>query len=163
MTEKAQIILPIKGMTCANCVSTIERNVKKLDGIEDVAVNLSSERAAIGFNKSEVQIDDIVEKIKHAGYDIAAARGEFTLKISPDSSDAERIRRVLSTVEGVLSVNVNLSSDKIFVDYIPTILSQIEIRKFLKKSSAKERNSESETFVGHWDDIHNTSLFTFYE
>ena len=87
MIEKAQIILPIKGMTCANCVATIERNVKKLEGIEDVAINLSSERAAIGFNKSEVQIGDIVEKIKHAGYDVAAAKGEFILKISPDSSD----------------------------------------------------------------------------
>jgi Cu+-exporting ATPase len=29
-----QEILPITGMTCANCVATIERNVKKLPGIE---------------------------------------------------------------------------------------------------------------------------------
>ncbi len=115
MPDAKQIILPIKGMTCANCVATIERNLKKLDGVEDVAVNLSSERAAVGFNKSEVQISDIVEKIKRAGYDIAAAEGEFILKISPDSSDAERIRRAMGKIEGVLSVDVNLSSDKIFV------------------------------------------------
>ena len=133
MPDTKQIILPIKGMTCANCVATIERNVKKLDGVEDVAVNLSSERAAVGFNKSEVQIRDIVEKIKRAGYDVAAAEGEFILKISPDSSDAERIRRTLSKIEGVLSVDVNLSSDTIFVRYIPTILSQIDIRNIIKK------------------------------
>ena len=42
MPDTKQIILPIKGMTCANCVATIERNLKKLDGVEDVAVNLSS-------------------------------------------------------------------------------------------------------------------------
>ena len=133
MPDAKQIILPIKGMTCANCVATIERNLKKLDGVEDVAVNLSSERAAVGFNKSEVQISDIVEKIKRAGYDVAAAEGEFILKISPDSSDAERIRRAMGKIEGVLNVDVNLSSDKIFVRYIPTILSQMNIRNFLKK------------------------------
>jgi len=133
MPDTKQIILPIKGMTCANCVATIERNLKKVDGVEDVAVNLSSERAAVGFDKSEVQIKDIVEKIKRAGYDVAAAEGEFILKISPDSSDAVRIRRALGEIEGVLSVDVNLSSDKIFVHYIPTILSQMDIRNYLKK------------------------------
>lgn len=133
MPDAKQIILPIRGMTCANCVATIERNIKKLDGVEDVAVNLSSERAAVGFNKSEVQIRDIVEKIKRAGYDVAAAKGVFILKISPDSFDAGRIRQALGKIEGVLSVDVNLSSAKIFVRYIPTILSQMDIRNFLKK------------------------------
>lgn len=133
MSGTKKIILPIQGMTCANCVATIERNVKKLDGVEDVTVNLSSERAAIGFNKAEVQIIDIVEKIKRAGYDVAAAEGEFILKTSPDTSDADRIRRALGKIEGVLSVNVNLSSDKIFVHYIPTILSQMDVRSILKK------------------------------
>ncbi len=133
MANTKQIILPIKGITCANCVATIERNLKKLEGVEDVTVNLSSERAAVGFNKSVVQISDIVEKIKRAGYDVAAAEGEFILKISPDSSDAGRIRRALGKIEGVLSVDVNLSSDKIFVRYIPTILSQMDIRNLLKK------------------------------
>jgi len=133
MSDTKKIILPIKGMTCANCVSTIERNVKKLNGVEDIVVNLSSERAAVGFNKSEVQIRDIVEKIKRAGYDVAAAEGEFILKTSPDTSDANRIKRALDKIEGVLSVDVNLSSDKMVVHYIPTILSQMDIRNLLKK------------------------------
>ncbi len=133
MPDTKQIIIPIKGMTCANCVATIERNLKKLDGVEDVAVNLSSERAAVGFNNAEVKIRDIIEKIKRAGYDVAAAEGEFILKLSPDSSDAKRIRRDLGKIEGVLNVDVNLSSDKILVRYIPTILSQMNIRNLLKK------------------------------
>jgi len=133
MSDIKKIILPIKGMTCANCVSTIERNLKKLDGVEDVAVNLSSERAAVGFNKTEVQIKDIVEKIKRAGYDVVAAEGEFILKTSPDTSDVNRIKRALGKIEGVLSMDVNLSSDKIVVHYIPTILSQMDIRNLLKK------------------------------
>jgi len=39
MTETKQLTLPITGMTCANCVATVERNLKKLDGVENAVVN----------------------------------------------------------------------------------------------------------------------------
>ena len=39
MSEKS-IALPITGMTCANCAANIERSLKKMEGIEKVAVNL---------------------------------------------------------------------------------------------------------------------------
>jgi Cu+-exporting ATPase len=133
MPDTRQIILPIKGMTCANCVATIERNVKKLDGIENVAVNLSSERASVGFRPKEIQVEDIVARIKRAGYDVSAAGGEFVFKASPDTSDIPRIERSLEKIEGILGVSINLSSDKIFVQYIPTLISQLDIRKHLKK------------------------------
>ena len=45
-----QITLPITGMTCANCVATIERNLKRLPGVENAQVNLASERASVVFD-----------------------------------------------------------------------------------------------------------------
>ena len=33
MPETKQLTLPITGMYCANCVSTIERNLKKVNGV----------------------------------------------------------------------------------------------------------------------------------
>ena len=44
------LTLPITGMTCANCVATIERNVKRLPGVTSATVNLASERAVIEFD-----------------------------------------------------------------------------------------------------------------
>ena len=32
MTETKQISIPITGMTCANCVATVERNLQKVKG-----------------------------------------------------------------------------------------------------------------------------------
>jgi len=54
MTEMKQVILPVTGMTCANCVATIERNVKKLDGVQSAAVNLASERATVVFDPARL-------------------------------------------------------------------------------------------------------------
>ena len=41
MAETKQVILPITGMTCANCVATVERNLKKDKGVIVANVNLS--------------------------------------------------------------------------------------------------------------------------
>ena len=48
MADNKTIILPVTGMTCANCVMTVERNLKRLDGVQNASVNLSSERATRG-------------------------------------------------------------------------------------------------------------------
>ena len=48
MPPTKQLTLPITGMTCANCVAAVERNIKKVDGVQVANVNLSSERADSG-------------------------------------------------------------------------------------------------------------------
>ena len=68
MSEKTQhLVLPITGMTCANCVATVERNIKKLEGVHAASVNLASERASIEFDPSTVDQEKILERIQRAG------------------------------------------------------------------------------------------------
>ena len=54
MTETKQLTLPVTGMTCANCVATVERNLKKVDGVQMAVVNLSSERATVEFDPAKL-------------------------------------------------------------------------------------------------------------
>src|SRR5215813_5378467 len=76
-------ILPITGMTCANCAATIERNVRKLSGIEAANVNLANERLSVSYDPTAVSHDDIVARVRKAGYDVPqVAAGE-------DMEDAE--------------------------------------------------------------------------
>ena len=58
MADTKQLTLPITGMTCANCVATVERNLKKLDGVNTAVVNLSSERATVEFDSAKLGLDD---------------------------------------------------------------------------------------------------------
>ena len=129
-----QIILPIKGMTCANCVATIERNLKKIDGVEQTAVNLSSERATVGYDTSKTGIADFIARIQRAGYDVAVAEGEFVIKRLSDPSDALRLEKDLAKEDGITDVSVNPTTGKTLVKYIPTLTSQLEIRNRIKKS-----------------------------
>jgi Cu+-exporting ATPase len=134
MSNSKQIILPIKGMTCANCVSTIERNLKKVDGVENTAVNLSSERATVGYDQGKATINDFVERVRRAGYDVAMADAEFIIQRLADVTDASKIEKSLMQVDGITEVLMNPTSGKLIVKYIPTLVSQLDIRNLIKKT-----------------------------
>src|SRR5512137_194009 len=74
------VTLPITGMTCANCVATIERGLRRLDGVELANVNLASERASVEFDPSRLAIPALVDRIRSAGYDVAL--GEVSLLLA---------------------------------------------------------------------------------
>ena len=71
-----KIILKIGGMTCANCVKTIEKALKKLDGIIDATVNLSAEKAYVTYNSNTVTISEMKKAIEAAGYQYLGFEGE---------------------------------------------------------------------------------------
>src|SRR5713226_6817121 len=75
-----QEILPIIGMTCANCVATIERNVRKLPGIQEANVNLANERLNVVYDPTQLSHDDIVARVRKAGYDVPAVAENETLE-----------------------------------------------------------------------------------
>jgi Cu+-exporting ATPase len=129
MNSSKQIVLPITGMTCANCVATIERNLKKVEGVETAVVNLSSERATVSFNPEQVEFADIINKIRKVGYGVAEGEADFAIKGLSHSSDALRLEKTLLKIEGIQSANVSLASERARIEYIPTIISQEEIRK----------------------------------
>ena len=62
----AQIDLPITGMTCANCVATVERTLNRLDGVVEATVNFASERASVTFVPGIATRDDLVAAVEDA-------------------------------------------------------------------------------------------------
>ncbi|MEN4040772.1 MAG: heavy metal translocating P-type ATPase [Anaerolineaceae bacterium] len=129
MTQNKQLTLPITGMTCANCVATIERSLKKVNGVAGANVNLSSERASVEFDPGLVQLDDLVGRVRRAGYDIATGEADLLIQRLSDQGDAQRLEKALLSIEGVLSAQVNLASERAHVRYIPTMISQNELRR----------------------------------
>ncbi len=129
MTEPKQLTLPITGMTCANCVAAVERNLKKLDGVQTAVVNLSSERATVDFDPLKLGLDQLIARVERAGYGVATGEADLVIKRLADDNDARRLENALRKLEGVLDVQVIYAAEKARVKYVPTILSQAEIRR----------------------------------
>jgi Cu+-exporting ATPase len=128
------LTLPITGMTCANCVATIERNLGKLEGVQAVNVNLASERASVDFDPQLVGQDALVARIRRAGYDVSAGEADIAVRRVSDATDAHRLERVLKSLDGVLEAHVNLANEQAHVRYIPTVISQGEMRRAMKSA-----------------------------
>ncbi|MGZ7049154.1 MAG: heavy metal translocating P-type ATPase, partial [Methanobacterium sp.] len=73
-----KVVIKIGGMTCAMCVKAIEDGIGRLDGVSNVNVNLSSEKAYITYNPRMVTIEDIRNVIEDIGYDYLGIEGEET-------------------------------------------------------------------------------------
>ena len=129
MPETKLITLPITGMTCANCSATVERALKKSNGVTSVSVNLSSERATVEFDPHASTLTDLVGRVQHAGYGIAEGEADIVIKRMSDDNDARRLEKALSSIEGVSDVRVSFTTEKVQLKYIPTLVSQADLRR----------------------------------
>jgi len=121
-------------MTCANCVATVERNLKKLDGVGNAVVNLSSERATVEFDPSLLALPEIITRVERAGYGVASGEADLVIKRLADDNDARRLEKALFGLDGVLEAQVNFTAEKARVKYVPTVVSQAEIRRAVSAS-----------------------------
>jgi Cu+-exporting ATPase len=61
-----EVLLDIEGMTCASCVSTVERALQRVEGVEAASVNLATRVATV--RTSAPAVGPIIAAVDHAGY-----------------------------------------------------------------------------------------------
>ncbi|MDI6764231.1 MAG: heavy metal translocating P-type ATPase [Thermodesulfobacteriota bacterium] len=81
-----KVVLPIQGMTCASCVSKVERTLRSVKGVLQASVNLATERASIEYLPGIASIKDFKTAIQSAGYQILEVKEE-------DIVEKERLAR----------------------------------------------------------------------
>jgi Cu+-exporting ATPase len=145
MPETKQITLPITGMTCANCVATVERSLKKVSGVNAALVNLSSERAMVEFDPSLASLTDLIGRVERAGYGIAGGEADLLIRKMSDDNDARRLEKALSSLEGVLSVQVSIATERARIKYVPTLVSQAELRRAVTGTGMEAVETGGET------------------
>ncbi|MCD1146516.1 heavy metal translocating P-type ATPase [Peptoniphilus sp. KCTC 25270] len=59
----------VTGMTCSACVAAVEKSVKKLEGIDSVAVNLLTNSMKVSYDSDIVEAGKIIEAVEKAGYE----------------------------------------------------------------------------------------------
>ncbi|MBI5464738.1 MAG: heavy metal translocating P-type ATPase, partial [Ignavibacteriales bacterium] len=78
------LTLPIEGMTCASCVARVEKVLKRIDGVEQAAVNLATEKVSFSFDPSKASLEELASAVNEAGYTLVVpAQGQPTERTSP--------------------------------------------------------------------------------
>jgi Cu+-exporting ATPase len=83
--------LQVEGMHCAACVSTVERSLNSIDGVE-ATVNFATERATVAYPPG-VGVDDLVGAVAGAGYGAHVATAD-----EPEEASPLRTRLVVAAV-----------------------------------------------------------------
>src|SRR5512140_1925818 len=134
MSEVKNVTMPVTGMTCANCAASIERNVRKLPGVNIANVNLASEKLSVAFDPEKLDEQGIIERVKRAGYGVATGKTELPVMGMHDNSDALSLEKLLAKQEGVLSASVSYGTERALLEYIPGMTSIAELAQVIRKA-----------------------------
>ncbi|WP_153774054.1 heavy metal translocating P-type ATPase [Pseudomonas sp. MNR3A] len=110
MSASTTFDLPISGMTCASCVGRVERALRKVNGAEQVSVNLATEQARV--QAPAESLPDLLEAVRKAGYSVPSRTLELQVGGMTCASCVGRVERALGKVSGVEQVSVNLASER---------------------------------------------------
>ena len=89
--SKYDLHVNLYGMTCANCALRIEKGLHKIDGIENVNVNLALETGTIFLN-APIDPEVIIQSIENMGYGASLIKGKSS-QINEDESKREDLKK----------------------------------------------------------------------
>ena len=96
------VSLNIGGMTCAACVSHVEKALRGVEGVEASAVNLATERATVQYTANIADIEDLRAAVEDAGYSVLGVGGDEEISGNPRQIADIRIRAAFSIAVAAL-------------------------------------------------------------
>ena len=123
-----RITIPITGMTCAACVSHVSNAIQEVPSVADVSVSLASEKATLLLRDGSLRSEELVDALEDAGYGIATEKAILAVGGMTCAACVSHIENALNDVDGVLSVGVNLASERAAVEYIPGFAAVSDMR-----------------------------------
>jgi Cu+-exporting ATPase len=127
--KNSNISLPVEGMSCASCVTTIEGAIGNIEGVEQVNVNLATEKASVTFSNGTVDLDRLVDAVADVGYSIPVEQVTLPIGGMTCASCVTTIEGALGGVPGVVGATVNLATAKATVSYVPGVASLQDFKK----------------------------------
>ncbi|XP_038674551.1 copper-transporting ATPase 2-like [Scyliorhinus canicula] len=158
-TSTAKCFLKVTGMTCASCVTNIESNLQKEEGIYSVLVALMAGKAEVKYNPNIIQPAGIAELIKDLGYratvvenDVSSAGElEFIITGMTCASCVHNIESKLIKVNGILYVSVALATNKAHIKLDPEVLGPRDIIRMIEDLGFHAALAKRDTAVHNLD------------
>lgn len=77
----------VTGMTCASCSARVEKTVQRLEGVENVSVNLLTNSMEVSFDEGKINAQNIISAVTNAGYGASIKGKQPTQKETTTAND----------------------------------------------------------------------------
>jgi Cu+-exporting ATPase len=131
MSELQKKTVAVKGMTCASCAARIERVLSGQEGIKTAAINLAAETMEFEWDETKLSVTDIADRVAELGFELEVPDSKTTLNLGIKgmtcASCSARIEKVVSNLDGVDSMQVNLAAETGVAVFDPDKISKRRI------------------------------------
>lgn len=141
---------PISGMTCASCVSHVEKALNDVPDVEKATVNLATERATVILKNGNTGTDTLVQAVRDSGYDVPSETISLPIGGMTCASCVAQVEKGLAGVSGVTSVAVNLATERATVTFVTNVATLTDFKKAVADTGYKVLEME---LVGDEDEV----------
>jgi Cu+-exporting ATPase len=142
----------VGGMTCASCVSHVEKALRAAPGVMEASVNLATERADVALLPG-ADLEGLARAVSEAGYEPRLVSIDLGVGGMTCASCVAHVEKALRAVPGVISADVNLATERARVralaggDIAPALKRAVteagyEPRDLARDAAAPDRDAE---------------------
>jgi len=156
-----KLFVSISGMTCASCVASIEKSLKKKVGIRSCVVALLAQKAEINYDNKILNATDIINSINELGFqsaiieDDAAGHAKLDLQIDgmTCTSCVNTIEASAMKLPGIISASVALTTSTGRFAFDPDEIGVRDIIAHIKdlgfSATIQSRDNNKEEALSH--------------
>ncbi|MGB9836860.1 MAG: heavy metal translocating P-type ATPase [Candidatus Saccharicenans sp.] len=129
---KQEILIPVEGMSCANCALKIEEVLAETEGVDEASVSYATGQARVVYDPGQVSQKDLVDRINRLGYRAALEKIDWPVSGMHCASCVSRIENGLLRQKGVVKATANLATSRVSVEFIPGEITEALIKKTIE-------------------------------
>ncbi|MBL8805637.1 MAG: copper-translocating P-type ATPase [Rhodospirillales bacterium] len=120
--------IPVEGMTCASCVTHVEKAIRALPGVASVAVNLATGKAHVTAT-DPAALAAVPDAVERAGYAVPLADADYAIEGMTCASCVAHVEKAIRSVPGVTEVSVNLATNRAHVRHRAGLAADEAVRR----------------------------------
>ena len=130
---KKEVNIPLIDVESDHCALIVDKGIALIPGVKQHRVELNNHRAVVELDeKSDHVLNDIVSKIRSLGYGVETLTQTFPVTGMTCASCAISVESVLKTQTGVIRAIVNVASNQVLIEYIPTEISPEKLKSVIQ-------------------------------
>ncbi len=127
-TNNNEIQIPLEGVESEHCALIVDKGIAELKGVSSHRIELNNKRAVIQTTNQKT-VSEAVKTIRDLGYGVPTVKKSFPVLQMTCASCAASVESMLKSQTGVVDANVNYSTAKVLVEYIPGLVQTERLRE----------------------------------
>jgi len=120
--------LPVDGLHCAGCVTSVERALNEVEGVREASVSLAEGSARVKVDEGSVDVTSLADAVTRAGYEVPVLTQEVAISGMTCAACVRRVETAFAGVPGITAAAVSLATESARIEYVPGVLDTETMR-----------------------------------